>query len=804
MVRRTDLFNNSGPSFVVRAGLSSSRDPVVFFESMLISMSEAPTSIAPVAPAVADPFRFMADNAPDAYFLVDAAGRIAYANRVAHLERGYEPGELVGKSATLVSPTYPSDRVSSLFDAARSGNTFRLRHVHRRRDGSEFPVESSVNFLEIEGQPYLFSAVRDVTAQLRVDADSRRRREQMQMVVRQANVGIFTCDYPLAEMGWDEKTREHFFLTPDEHVTIETFYARLHPEDRDATRAALDASLANRTLYDVNYRTVDPASGAVRWINAIGRWHYDADGTPTHLDGITADITRQVDAAAALRESERRFRQMADGAPVAIWVTEPDGRCSFLSQRWYAYTGQTEAEAMGLGWIDATHPDDADRVRDVFLAANAARGPFQIEYRLRGSDGGYRWFIDSALPRFDDVGHFLGYVGSVKDIHDRRLAEERVRESEQRLQLALAIAGLGTFDIDIASGAVFVNDAGRAIYGWEPDVVATYAMIRAARHPDDDAHAVATIDAAGRPGGSPRYELEQRIRRADGQQRWVRVRGLALFDAGPGRPATRLIGTFLDVTDQRDAADRRERLLEAERLARVEAERASRIKDEFLTTLSHELRTPLNSILGWAHLLRRGDKSNDPTLAQGLDTIQRNARAQAQLIEDLLDVRALVGGTIRLRTRGPVDLAATLREAAESVAPAVLAKSIRLEIDAGPGIAIVAGDGDRLRQIFWNLLNNAAKFTPKDGTVRATIVTADDEQVRVVVSDSGQGIDAEFLPHVFDRFSMADASSTRRHGGLGLGLALVKALVELHGGTVRAESAGQGLGATFTVSLPAT
>ena len=247
-------------------------------------------------------------------------------------------------------------------------------------------------------------------------------------------------------------------------------------------------------------------------------------------------------------------------------------------------------------------------------------------------------------------------------------------------------------------------------------------------------------------------------------------------------------------------ADERARLLETERQSRAEIERISTMKDEFLATLSHELRTPLNAVLGWAEILLSRVKDDAAGSKRGLETIARNARAQAQLIDDLLDMNRIVSGKIRLDVQR-VELAPVIGAALDSVRPSAEAKSITVRSTIGPDVGPVFGDAARIQQVVWNLLSNAVKFTPKGGKVDVLLQRLD-AHLEITVRDSGMGIGAEFLPHLFERFRQADASTTRRHGGLGLGLAIVKQLVELHGGTVRAESGGDGEGATFIVNLP--
>src|SRR5262249_29728963 len=254
-----------------------------------------------------------------------------------------------------------------------------------------------------------------------------------------------------------------------------------------------------------------------------------------------------------------------------------------------------------------------------------------------------------------------------------------------------------------------------------------------------------------------------------------------------------------DIGDAKRVEKERVELLAREQQARAEADAANRSKDEFLATLSHELRTPLNAILGWVQVLGAG--RHDPSVVErALDTIKRKAMQQAHLIEDLLDISSIISGRFRLNSR-PVDLVAVIAAALESIRPASEAKGLRLETQFDPSVGAVSGDPDRLQQVFWNLASNAVKFTPRGGVLRVSLERAR-SRATVKVTDSGIGIAPGVLPSIFERFRQGDSSITRAHGGLGLGLAIVRQLVELHGGTVEAASPGEGLGSTFTVSLP--
>ena len=318
----------------------------------------------------------------------------------------------------------------------------------------------------------------------------------------------------------------------------------------------------------------------------------------------------------------------------------------------------------------------------------------------------------------------------------------------------------------------------------------------AAVHPDQRKSArAAWLESVAR--GTP-FEVEVALRRqSDGAYRWHLVRAVPERDEGGA--ITGWIGTATDIDDQKRAAETRARMLAAEQHAREVAETANRTKDEFLATVSHELRNPLNAIVGWARMLRSG-VLDPPGAERALEAIERNAQVQTKLVEDILDVSRIITGKLRLRI-APTSLSTVVSAALDTVRPAAEMKEIQLDVQLDPSADAVTGDSDRLQQVVWNLLSNAIKFTPRRGKVKVRLQRVGSE-AEIRIGDNGVGIDPAFLPHVFDRFRQADSTSTRSHGGLGLGLAIVRHLVELHGGSVRAESGGEGKGATFMVRLP--
>jgi signal transduction histidine kinase/ActR/RegA family two-component response regulator len=362
------------------------------------------------------------------------------------------------------------------------------------------------------------------------------------------------------------------------------------------------------------------------------------------------------------------------------------------------------------------------------------------------------------------------------------------------MRLATEAANIYSWEVDLENQkAIYAANTEHVLGFMMPaDLADSIALI----HEDDRRTAMEKFEQA--IANQTRYDTEFRIvNPRTGESIWQSTQGIFI---NHGRDkARRFVGITQNVTERKQAEQEREELLRREQSARREAEEASRLKDEFLATVSHELRTPLNAILGWSQMLRSGRVSQSD-MSHAVDTIYRNAKSQAQLIEDILDVSRIITGKIRLEPR-PISLAPVIQSAVETLRPAIEAKNIRLQMRLDFEPRTVYADPDRLQQVVWNLLSNAMKFTPEKGQVTIELA-ADEAETKIIVSDTGRGISAEFLPFVFERFRQADGSSTRQHGGLGLGLAIVRHIVELHGGSVEAASRGENAGTTFTVRLP--
>lgn len=448
---------------------------------------------------------------------------------------------------------------------------------------------------------------------------------------------------------------------------IDDCFRLTHPDDKEAAIAAWQTAVETKGLYETEFRIIRD-DGTTRWLCEQGRFVGGENGTPDLVTGVTIDVTQRKLAEEALRESEERFRMVADNISQLAWTCDQLGNVTWYNQRWLDYTGLTFEEMRDWGWKKVHHPDHVERVVASVTHSRETGEIWEDTFPLRSASGEYRWFLSRAVPICGGNGQIVRWFGTNTDITDQKRAEEELQSAITREQAALA-----------------------------------------------------------------------------------------------------------------------------------EARGANRVKDEFLAMVSHELRTPLNAIAGWARLLRSG-KLKQKDIDRAVETIDRNANAQATIIDELLDISRIISGKLQIEQL-PVSLVEVINAAAEVTRPAAEAKSIDVDLQLDAAAGPFTGDAVRLQQVVWNLLSNAIKFTPKHGRVAVKLARRG-THITIVVSDNGQGIDAAFLPHVFERFKQADSSEKRIHGGLGLGLSICRQLVEMHGGTVRADSKGQDQGATFTINFP--
>lgn len=561
----------------------------------------------------------------------------------------------------------------------------------------------------------------------------------------------------------------------------------------------LEQAIATRTPQTQELTLVMPFGGPLTTILTYVPL-LNQEGEIYQIVAISYDITERKQAQAALKASEERLRLALDAAALGMWDYDLRLDQLLCSERCKEIFGlPSEVQTRYQTFLNAVHPEDREQVTQAGLQAVNNRQEWNVEYRSLRPDGSIVWIAAIGRAYYDEQGVPMRMVGVVLDITARKQAEEALRQSETRLAyLAENVPGViyqfrqfsnGTYDFPyISSGCL-------DLYELEPQAIQQQPqLVWEAIHPDDVAAFQQSLNC--KAGTREQWRHEWRIITRSGQTKWLQAiarseyhpQGFILWD-----------GVLLDITERKRAEAERENLLAREQAARETAEAANRVKDEFLAVLSHELRTPLNPILGWAQVLRQR-KLNEQAVVKALETIERNARLQIQLIDDLLDVSRILRGKLSLNMM-PVNLEMTIQSALETVRLAAGAKSIQLQTQFEPQVGKVLGDAGRLQQVVWNLLSNAVKFTPSEGQVAIRLERSGDS-AQITVRDSGLGITPEFLPYVFDYFRQADSTTARKFGGLGLGLAIVRHIVELHGGIVAAMSPGEGQGATFTVKLP--
>ncbi len=649
--------------------------------------------------------------------------------------------------------------------------------------------------------------------------------ERYRELFENANDIIYTLDLE-GNLTSLNKAGERFTGYRFEDVANKPIADLVKPEQVDVMREMLERKLSGEALtaYEVEITAKD---GSTLTLEVGSRLIYQ-DGRPAGVQGIARDVTERKRVEQALRVSEARYRALAEAVRHLVWVSDAGGSAVYVNNRWQEFTGSQTDQLLNLKWMDVLHPDDVARAVATRMAAIKAGEAYEVECRMRRTDGAYRWHLARVVPLKDDNGRVLQWFGTATDIHDIKHAEESQRflaeasdilnrslDYETRLSELAELAvphvadwcAVDMLDEDGLPRLLSVAHVGqgkaetarelRQRYPLEPS--AAYGVPNVLRTGKPEVYSEITDSSlAAYAADSEQLELIRNLGVKSGMIVPLVARGRTLgaitFMIADSE---RRYGTS-DLALAQELAHRAALAIDNARLY-GEAQAANRLRDEFLATVSHELRTPLNAILGWAQLLRDGKLDADGS-CHAFEIIERNAKIQASLIEDILDVSRIITGKLRLDAEA-VELVPLTEAAIDVVRPAAQAREIQLAVSLDPRAGSIRGDVNRLQQVVWNLLSNAIKFTPEGGRVMIRLERVDNN-ARIVVSDTGIGIKPEFLPHVFDRFRQADSAFTRKHGGLGLGLAIVRHLVEMHGGTVRAESDGEGRGATFIVSLP--
>jgi PAS domain S-box-containing protein len=556
-------------------------------------------------------------------------------------------------------------------------------------------------------------------------------------------------------------------------------------------------------------------------------------GEPLCYVCIKRDITRRKRDELALCRSQSELTDFFENASVGLHWVSADGTIMRANQAELDLLGYTRDEYIGRNIVDFHY--DREAIEDILERLRDGEVIRDYEARLRCNDGSIKTVRIDSSAYFED-GKFVHSRGFTRDITDRR-------RTEHRLALQYAITRIVSRSIDFVEGTHEILETVCESLGWQVGV------LWAVDHQDEVLRCVdvwhssaldmseferacrnrtfikqvglsGRIWASGKPAWIPNLKKDDNFPRAPFAERSGLRAGfgfpillgdevigvIEFFSQEIRQPDEELLEMIGSVgrqigqfQERKRAEEKLAHLLVRERSARADAEKANRLKDEFLATLSHELRTPLNAVIGWSRMLKSGRLDQD-SASHAIDVIERNAWAQKQIIEDILDVSRVITGKLQLHL-GPVDPVTVVNAALDAVRPAFDAKEIKIETNYEQALKIITGDADRLQQVVWNLLSNASKFTPPGGAVGIT-VTQDRTHAHIQISDTGPGIAPEFLPHVFERFRQADGSTTRTHGGLGLGLAIVRHLVELHGGLIGVENGTVRSGAVFTVKLP--
>jgi len=549
---------------------------------------------------------------------------------------------------------------------------------------------------------------------------------------------------------------------------------------RDAAAGLLARARAGETV-PLPRRALSDSDRVTWWEGTLSPVRLDAGGA------LLLSVRQQEPPAAtarneALRVSERVYRAIGEAIDYGVWVCEPDGRNIYASESFLKLVGITQQQCSDFGWGDVLHPDDAERTIAAWKECVRTGGTWDIEHRFRGVDGRWHPVLARGVPVRNERGEIACWAGINLDIARLKEAEARARSSEEGLRLALLAGSMATWDWDVPGGRVIWNDEHFRMLGYDVGAVAPSYEAWARRVlPEDLPAAEASLRRA--LDGEGDYHAEFRAVRSDGGQRWIEARGRVDRDPS-GRPL-RCYGVMIDVTEHRHAVDA--------------LRDADRRKNEFLGVLSHELRNPLAPIRNSIYLLERAAPDSPPA-ARAREVIRRQTEHLSRLVDDLLDVTRISSGKIELE-RARLDLCELVRAACDDHRSLFVRDTVELRLDLPAEPAWVDGDATRLSQVIGNLLQNAAKFTPAGGQVVVGVRAAEGRS-EVFVRDTGVGMEPDQVERMFEPFAQAERSLARTKGGLGLGLALAKGLVELHGGTVRAHSEGLGRGAEFRVSLP--
>ncbi|MDB5310446.1 MAG: signal transduction histidine kinase [Gemmataceae bacterium] len=726
-------------------------------------------------------------------------GRVDFTNVLEQL--GYYGPEEATDFATRMALIHPADRepVEGAIQAYLAGKTGQLEVEHRARhkDGSyRWMLSRGVATRDPTGRPVrMIGSSIEITAHKRAEEALRVSEERFR---RYFELGLVGMAITSPAKTWIEINDELCrILGYDRGELSKKTWAELtHPDDLAADLANFDRVLAGEIDgYSLDKRWIRKDGEVVHAIISV-RCVRLPDGAVDYFVSLLQDVTARKRAEEALRDSEARFRTVANAAPILIWQSDPDMQCFFFNQPRLAFTGRTLEQEVGSGWTDGLHPDDLPHCLAAYAEAFDARREFEIDYRLRRADGEYRTILDRGTPVFGVDGTFTGYIGGGIDITERGRAEAALRASEERFRGTFENAAVGIAHKDAAGRFLRVNEKYCEVVGYTREEL----LARSSHDITHPADLVAELGQYTRltRGEVPCYSLEKRYIRKDGSLIWI-DQTVSLQRDAAGRPAY-AIAVLQDTSE-------RKRLEWEFRQAKEAAEAANRAKDEFLANVSHEIRTPMNAILGMTELALDTPLTEDQR--QCLETVKSAADNLLGIINDLLDFSKITAGKLDL---DPTDfsLRVVVGETLRSLAMRAHKKGLELVCHVDPAVPdALLGDAGRLRQVFLNLVGNAIKFTDRGEVVVRVGVEAGggpapegEVGLRVAVTDTGIGIPADKQEKIFRAFEQEDTSTTRKYGGTGLGLTIAARLAALMGGTITVDSRpGRGSTFAFTARL---
>ncbi|MBW4678548.1 MAG: PAS domain S-box protein [Microcoleus vaginatus WJT46-NPBG5] len=761
------------------------------FEAERLARASAETALDALKQSEAR-FRTMADNSPAFIWIAGIDGECTYFNQpwldfTGHtLEEALSLGWYEGRHPDDVQPCVDAFRV-----ALNRLEGFQMEYRHKRADGEyRWIFDTGVPLYSPDGSfvGYIGSGI-DISERKQAEEALRESESRFRRLVESNVIGAIFWDTTGNISDANDAFLQMVGYTQEDLRAGNVNWKDMTPPEQlhlsEGAIAEMKQSGAASPL-EKEYICKDGSRIPV----VLGGVMFE--GSQDRGVSFVVNLTQLKQAESDRRQSEERYRRIVETSYEGIWTIDAQGRTDFVNSRMAQMLGYTVEEMMGLPISDFT--DEPARIASEGTLEGQTQGTRALsECRWRRKDGSELWTLNSTNAIINERGEFIGEIAMITDITDRKQASEKLWETNQTLNSLIQACPLAIRVFNLNDGVVTLwNPAAERIFGWsEQEALGGFVPSVPKDKREEFLANLVTISQ-----GKELIGVELRRLKKDGSPIDIAVWATALRDAKGQKSCLSIVA---DISERKQLEAEREQLLARERGARAEAEAANRIKDEFLAVLSHELRSPLNAILGWAQMLRTRHFS-EATISRALETIERNARLQTQLVEDLLDVSRILRGKTRLNVM-PVNVVSTIEGALDTMRPAAEAKAIKIERLLDPTVGLISADPGRLQQIVWNLLSNAIKFTPSGGCVTIRLEAAG-SMAQIQVSDTGMGIPDDFLPHVFEYFRQADGSTTRAHGGLGLGLAIVRHLVELHGGTIQAESPGEGQGATFTLLLP--